>query len=94
MLNNLLGNGEDATKQHVGGRRQSRRARRTRSKRSSSSRRRRGGSQALATAAVPLTLLGLQKFFQGSRGRSELKAVDKGVRRTVRRGRRSLRRVL
>jgi hypothetical protein len=84
MLNGLLGS--DAQK---GGRRQSRRARRTRSKRS-----RRGGSQALATAAVPLTLLGLQKFFQGSRGRSDLKAVDRGVRRTVRRGRRTLRRAL
>jgi hypothetical protein len=89
MLNGLLGS--DAQN---GGRRRTYRARKTQSKRSRSSRRRRGGSQALATAAVPLTLLGLQKFFQSSKGRSDLKAVDRGVRRTVRRGRRSLRRSL
>lgn len=88
---------------HTGGRRRSRRAgrksRRTRSKRHST-RRRRGGSlgpaslRPLASAAAPLTLLGLQKFFHGTKGRADLKAADRGVRRTFRRGRRSLRRAL
>lgn len=98
MLNQLFGGGESPrpSTEQDGGKRRSRRAgRKSRSTRSRrSSRRSHGGSQLLATAAVPLTLLGLQKFFQGTKGRSELKAADRGVRRTLRRGRRTLRRVM
>jgi hypothetical protein len=102
MLNQLFGGGESprpstsqATSQDGGKRRSRRAGRKSRSTRSRrSSRRTRGGSQALSTAAVPLTLLGLQKFFQGTKGRADLKAADRGVRKTLRRGRRTLRRVL
>lgn len=98
MLGNLYGGGEsprDSTVDMTGGKRHSRRARGTRKSRAKTvHRRRRGGSPALAAAAIPLSLLGLQKFFQGRTGRADLKRASRGVRRTVRRGRRGLRRAL
>lgn len=95
MLGNLFGGGESPRKSTVdmnGGKRRS--SSRRSSRRNRATRRSRGGSSMLSAAAVPLTLLGLQKFFHGRSGRADLKKAAKNVRKTMRRGRRSLRRVL
>jgi len=51
--------------------------------------RKRGGS-VIATAALPFSLLGLQKFFHTRKGRKDLKKVSRGVSKTARRIRRSI----
>lgn len=51
--------------------------------------RKKGGS-VLATAALPFSLLGLQKFFHTRKGRKDLKKMTGAVSKTARRVRRSI----
>ena len=50
---------------------------------------RRGGS-VVTTAALPFSLLAVQKLFQTRKGRKNLKKMNKSVRRTARRVRRTI----